>query len=82
MKEALLFFFVQAANYGLVVLNTRAISTGSYGKLIVSDIMLSMTFFFLVKRLSDRKDSYAQMIGYVTGSVAGGVLGLWLSTRL
>lgn len=67
--------------YALVVYNMRAVMAGSYFWTATSDAMLSCLNFLVIRKIAE-KDSLTIAVGYITGSVIGGMLGLWLSQRL
>ena len=81
LSEFFVFFTVQTCQYALIVANMRAVVIRSYLWMSVTDAFLASMSFLILKRIAERKDTATQALGYVLGSVTGGILGLWISTK-
>jgi hypothetical protein len=82
LKECLLLFAIQLVLYGILCINFRAVAETQYHLAAVSDFTIASLNFFVIRKIAKSEDSLQQWFGYVTGSVAGSYLGIWLSVQL
>jgi hypothetical protein len=82
LKEALLLAGIQMVSYSLLCVNFRAVANTNYHQAALTDFMLASLSFFIIRRIARSEDSLHQWIGYVTGSVIGSYLGIWLSVQI
>ena len=81
-KEAALLFFIQICSYSLLCINFRAVAQTQYHLAAVTDFTLASMSFFIIRKIAKSDDALHQWIGYVTGSVVGSYLGIYISTLL
>lgn len=82
IKEAVILAVIQIALYGLLCINYRAIAYTQYHWAALSDFAVASMNFFVIRKISKGEDALHQWIGYVTGSVIGSYLGIYLSTLI
>ncbi len=78
-KDASLMFVIQTLNYGIMVVNYRAVGHANYFWSALSDFMLATFSFFVIKKIAKSDDSWHLWFGYALGGVAGSILGIRLS---
>lgn len=81
LRAAALLFGVQLVSYGVICINTRAISAVDYPTALWSDFLIASLNFFVIRRIALEADSLHLWAGYVSGSLVGTALGINLSTR-
>jgi hypothetical protein len=82
IKEAALLFAIQACSYSLLCINYRAVAETQYHLAAITDFTLASMSFFIIRKIARSEDALHQWMGYVTGSVAGSYLGIYVSTLL
>lgn len=82
LKEALLLAAIQIVSYSLLCINYRAVATTQYHSAALTDFMLATLSFFIIRKIARSEEALHQWIGYVTGSVIGSYLGIWVSVQL
>ena len=84
-KEAFILFFIQVILCCVIAINYRAISQANYTFTIISAAAIAYISYFLIQRISDEKKrndktvNRIAYIGFMLGSVAGDVLGIYFS---
>jgi hypothetical protein len=71
MKQFLLFFVLQAINYGTLTWNFRAIATANYAGALISDTIAASLMFLIIRHIALGKNSWGGWAGFVVGSVTG-----------
>jgi hypothetical protein len=66
-------------SYTLIAYNTRAVARGEYLSTMVTDALIAVVGFFLVKEIV--VGGMGDLARYVAGAMAGGASGIWLSKR-
>ena len=82
IKEAAILFCIQICSYSLLCINYRAVAETQYNLAAITDFTLASMSFFIIRKIARSEDALHQWIGYVTGSVAGSYLGIYISTLL
>ena len=82
IKEALLLFVIQVTLYCLVCVNYRAVAEAQYHLSALSDFLIASMGFFVIRKIARNEDAFHQWLGYVSGSVIGSYLGIWLSVQI
>jgi hypothetical protein len=82
VREFAVLFAVQTVLYGIHCINTRAVAELDYSTAVGSDFLIATMTFFVIRKIAREGDEWHQWSGYVSGSIAGTVLGIWLSARL
>lgn len=82
IKEALILFFIQIINYGLLCVNFRAVAQTQYNLSAVTDFTLATMSFFIIRKISKNDDTFHQWLGYALGGVAGSYSGIYISTLI
>ena len=82
IKDALILFFIQIANYGLLVINYRAVAQAHYFWSAASDFACASFSFFVIKKIATSDNTFHGWLGYSLGGVVGSVLGIWISTLM
>jgi len=82
LKEALTLFAIQIVLYGILCVNFRAVAQAQYNIAAVSDFLVASLNFFVIRKIAKSEDALHQWVGYVTGSVAGSYLGIYISTLI
>ena len=79
IKDALILFFIQIANYSLLVINYRSVAQAHYFWSAVSDFACASFSFFVIKKIATSDNTFHGWLGYAMGGVIGSVLGIWIS---
>lgn len=79
LRRFALFFFAQAANYGFLCWNYRAVAGAHYLHIALSDIGCASLTFLLIRHVS-RAESGWEFWGYVAGGVAGSLASVWFTS--
>jgi hypothetical protein len=79
MREAVLFFFIQILNYGLITFNFRAIAQANVMNSVGSDLIFASLGFFVIRRIARSESSILSWIGYTAGSGIGTYIGIVVS---
>lgn len=82
IKEGLTLFVIQILMYCLLCINYRAVAQTEYHVAAISDFAIASFSFFIIRKIAKSEDALHQWIGYVSGSVAGSYLGIYISTLL
>ena len=70
---------LMAAQYALVVANTRAIAAGSYAGTIASDVLIAANGLVLTK-FAVNAETRAEKAAYIAGGSVGSALALYLTS--
>ena len=81
-KKAFVLFWVQTFLYGLVCINMRAVSQTDYTTAIASDFAVATMSYFVIRHIATDGSKFSSWVGYVLGSVAGTILGIWISSHI
>ena len=81
-KESAILFFMQLFLYGIVCINYRAVAQGNYIFALISDFLIASANYFVIRKISTSTDKFYQWMGYVLGSSAGSLIGIYLSKVL
>ncbi len=79
IRDAMIMFIIQTFNYGMMVVNYRAVAQANYFWSALSDFMLATFSFFVIKKIANSDDSWHLWFGYAMGGVAGSLLGIEIS---
>jgi hypothetical protein len=79
IKDALILFIIQIANYGLLVINYRSVAQAHYFWSAISDFACATFSFFVIKKIATSDNTFHGWLGYSLGGVVGSVLGIWIS---
>jgi len=79
IRDAIIMFVIQTFNYGMMVVNYRAVAQANYFWSALSDFMLATFSFFVIKKIANSDDSWHLWFGYAMGGVAGSLLGIEIS---
>jgi hypothetical protein len=71
-------FFINLANYLILVWNFRAVAQARIVDSVISDIILASMSFTIVKRIGDAKTK-AERVGYILGGAVASALGIIIS---
>jgi len=82
IKEASLLFIIQVILYGILCINYRAVADAQYHLAAISDFTIASLNFFVIRKISKSEEAFHQWFGYVSGSVVGSYLGIYISTLL
>jgi hypothetical protein len=79
VKSFLALFAIQSVLYTVFIINYRAIAQGQMGLSVSTDVFLASAQFFLIRKISQMKDTYSGFAGYLLGSIIGTILGIEIS---
>ena len=79
VRDGIILFFVQIFAYGFVAINYRAIAQANYPYTILTDVIIALIQFLVIRKISKAKSATIQLIGFIAGSVVGSVLGIYIS---
>ena len=79
IRDASIMFIIQTLNYGMMVVNYRAVAKADYFWSAFSDFLLASFSFFVIKKIANSDDSWHLWLGYAIGGVAGSLLGIEIS---
>jgi hypothetical protein len=82
LKEAFILFVIQIVLYSILYINFRAVVQANYHQAALTGFLISSINFFVIQKISKSTESFHQWIGYVTGSVIGAYVGIYLSITL
>lgn len=68
--------------YGILCINYRAVAQAQYNVAAISDFTIASMSFFVIRKIAKSEDALHQWLGYVSGSVIGSYLGIYISTLL
>ncbi len=77
-KDFSLYAIVQCCGYALLTVNFRAIASGRLPLALLTDGINASLAFFIIRRIAKSEDSFIGWLGYLTGSLAGTALGMWI----
>lgn len=80
MKVAALLFVLMCLNYALNTISFRMIARGSYLGTAVADALIAAFGFWMINEVAHAQTMVA-FGGYVSGGVAGSMIGLWLTRK-
>lgn len=66
-------------SYTLIAFNTRVVSAGKYIPTVITDALIAIVGFFLVKEIA--VGGMGDLAWYVAGGMAGGATGIWASKK-
>jgi uncharacterized membrane protein YfcA len=66
-------------SYTLIAFNTRVVARGAYAATIVTDALIAIVGFVLIKHIA--VSDWHQLVWYTLGAMAGGASGIWLSKK-
>ena len=69
---------VQILSYSLLTVNFRAIASGRLPLALLTDGINASLSFFIIRRIAKSEDSFIGWLGYLTGSLIGTTLGMWI----
>lgn len=81
-KDMFILFIAQVINYGLLVVNFRAVAQASYFWSGLSDFVLASFSFFIIKKIAKSEDSWHLWLGYALGGLVGSLIGIWISLQI
>lgn len=81
-KEAAILFLIQVTSYSFLCINYRAVAEKEYHIAAITDFMLATISFFVIRKIAKSDDALHQWMGYVSGSVVGSYLGIYISSLL
>ena len=80
--NSFLLFIVQIFNYGVMVVNFRAVAHASYLWTGVSDFAAASMSFFIISRIARSESKVIPWLGYAIGGVVGSLLGIYISLKI
>jgi hypothetical protein len=66
-------------SYTLIAFNTRVVSAGRYMPTIITDALIAVVGFYLIKEIA--VGGGRDLAWYVAGAMAGGASGIWASKK-
>ena len=72
-------FLAQATLYTVICVNFRAIAQLDYGVAATSEIAFAVINFAVIQKIAN-DNSLKSLVAYVLGSLAGSMLGMYLSS--
>jgi hypothetical protein len=83
LREFFYFFGVQFLNYAVVTWNLRALVLGWYVSMCISDALISIIGFTIIKKISGNESRTAVgMAGYAIGGACGSLFSVFLTKRI
>lgn len=82
IKNFSIIFGLQLILYCVVTLNTRAIAQASISATVFTDFGIAALNWATIRLISKHKDSAAQFVSYLLGSISGSTIGILLSKSL
>jgi hypothetical protein len=82
IKEAVTLGVIQIVLYSILCINFRAVAQAHYHEAALTDFLVASMNFFVIRKIAQSTDALHQWIGYVTGSVIGAYVGIFLSVLL
>jgi hypothetical protein len=79
-REFVYFFAAQCLNFALVTWNIRSLALGWWGSMVISDVLISVLGFTLIKKIAEAKSTTA-MIGYAVGGACGSLLAVFVTKK-
>jgi hypothetical protein len=79
--SAIILFLIQLLNYGLLVINYRAVAHGQKLIMVGSDFLCATFGFFVIRRIAVQQDAVIPWLGYAIGSASSNSLYLRKNTR-
>jgi hypothetical protein len=67
-------------SYSLATINIRAIAHTQYGFAALTDALIPLTTFLLVRQIAEA-DSWLTALGMATGGALSSVVGIWITRR-
>lgn len=68
--------------YVMLVINMRAVAQGQYVVAVISDGIIALISFLVLRRIIKSTDEPHQWAGYTVGSMIGSVVGIYVSKML
>jgi hypothetical protein len=82
IKEAVTLGVIQIVLYSILCINFRAVAEAHYHEAALTDFLVASMNFFIIRKIAQSTDTLHQWVGYVTGSVIGSYVGIFLSVLL
>ena len=77
-----LFFGAQFLNFTLITVNYIAIAERHYGYTALSDLVFTSVNFFIIRKIAQSQGQVHEWLAYVSGSIAGSMLGIYIATAI
>lgn len=74
-----IFFFIQIISYSLLTVNFRAVAQGNLLSSLLTDGINASFAFFIIRKIAKSEDTLSGFLGYVTGSLVGTTIGMYIS---
>lgn len=81
MKTPLHLFCMMFVQYGVLTVNMRAISSGNYLGLFLTDLVVAILGFTILKKV-EQASTKTDMMAYALGGAIGAQAALFISLRL
>jgi hypothetical protein len=72
------FAALQSVNFVIAVANIRALAHLQYGWAVLTDGLICILMWTIIKNIGEAKDPYAK-VGYVIGGMVGSLVGMFLT---
>ena len=82
LRDFSIIFTIQLINYGLLVVNYRAVAHANYFWSGLSDAIVASFSFFVIKKIAKTEESFHLWFGYALGGFFGSLLGIWISLQI
>ena len=82
IKEAIILGVIQIVLYSILCMNFRAVAEAHYHEAALTDFLVASMNFFVIRKIAQSTDAFHQWVGYVTGSVIGSDVGIYLLVLL
>jgi hypothetical protein len=79
IRNFLTFFIIQTICYSILTVNFRAVAEGRLAISLLSDGINASFAFFVVRKIAKSDDALSGFFGYVSGSLVGTALGMYIS---
>lgn len=79
LKEGFLLFIAQILSFTFISINYRALAQANYLYAMLSDVLIALLSFFIIKRVALSKSTTSHWLGYTLGSVFGTFIGIFIS---
>jgi hypothetical protein len=69
---------LQSVNFVIAVANIRALAHLQYGWAVLTDGLICILMWTIIKQIGEARDPYAK-VGYVLGGMVGSLVGMWIT---
>lgn len=79
MKRGIILFFVQVVLTFVAAFNMRSIAQANYLWVGITEVLIAILGFFAISEIAVKTNKLAKLVGFISGSVIGSLLGVFLS---